>query len=38
MNSLESCTKFSLNDINKIKHYFESKIKEKEILIKKLSF
>ena len=30
-------TKFSLNEINKIKDYFEFEIKEREAVIKKLS-
>ena len=36
MNELKS-TEFRLNEINKIKYYFESEIKEQETIIKKLS-
>ena len=35
--SLNDQTKFRLNEINKIKDYFESEIKEREAVIKKLS-
>ena len=35
--SLNDQTKFRLNEINKIKNYFEFKIKEREAVIKKLS-
>ena len=35
--SLNDQTKFRLNEINKIKHYFEFEIREREAVIKKLS-
>ena len=35
--SLTEQTNFRLNEINKIKDYFESEIKAKEIVIKKLN-
>ena len=35
--SLNDQTKFRLNEINKIKDYFECRIEEREVLIKKLS-
>ena len=35
--SLNDQTKFRLNEINKIKDYFEFEIKEREVVIKKLS-
>ena len=35
--SLNDQTKFRLNEINKIKNYFEFEIKEREAVIKKLS-
>ena len=34
---LSDQTKFRLNEINKIKEYFESEIKERKAIIKKLS-
>ena len=37
MNSSDLSVKFTLNEINKIKNYFESAIKEQDVLIKKLS-
>ena len=35
--SLNDQTKFRLNEINKIKYYFEFEIREREAVIKKLS-
>ena len=35
--TLNEQTKFRLNEINKIKDYFESEIKERKLVIKKLS-
>ena len=35
--SLNDQTKFTLNEINKIKYYFEFEIRERETVIKKLS-
>ena len=37
MNSSDLSTEFRLNEINKIKDYFESEIKEQEVVVKKLS-
>ena len=41
LKSVETCsnlsTEFRLNEINKIKDYFESEIKEQETMVKKLS-
>ena len=37
MNSSDLSTKFRLTEINKIKDYFESEIKEQGVVIKKLS-
>ena len=35
--NLSDQTKFGLNEINKIKYYFNSKIQERKIIDKKLS-
>ena len=37
MNSSDLSTEFRLTEIDKIKDYFESEIKEQEVVIKKLS-